>query len=105
RAGDEARKSGDRADQKDAAESLSRAAEALSRGDREAAAQMLDRAAERAEAMERERAEAAAEAQAILEMLEKSGVLEEAIEMAMLGREGQGKPGEGEGLAMGEGGA
>ncbi len=105
RAGDEARKSGgDKADQKDAAESLSRAAEALSRGDREAAAQMLDRAAERAEAMERERAEAAAEAQAILEMLEKSGVLEEAIEMAMLGREGQGKPGEGEGLAMGEGG-
>ena len=104
RAGDEARKSGgDKGDQKAAAESLSRAAEALSRGDREAAAQMLDRAAERAEAMERERAEAAAEAQAIVEMLEKSGVLEEAIEMAMLGREGLGLPGEGEGLAMGKG--
>lgn len=105
RAGDEARRSGgDKGDSKAAAESLSRAAEALSRGDREAAAQMLDQAAERAEAMERERAEAAAEAQAILEMLEKSGVLEEAIEMAMLGREGEGKPGEGEGLAMSKGG-
>ena len=82
---------------------VSRAAEALSRGDREAAAQMLERAAERAQAMERERAEADAEAQAILEMLEKSGLLEEAIEMAMLGREGQGKPGGAEGPAMGEG--
>ncbi|MFS8070252.1 MAG: hypothetical protein ACMG6S_28140, partial [Byssovorax sp.] len=105
RAGDEARKSGSADfDTKSAAESLSRAAEALSRGDREAAAQMLDRAAERAEALERERAEAAAEAQAIVEMLEKSGLLEEAIEMAMLGREGRGSPGEAEGLAMGEGG-
>lgn len=99
RAGDEARKAGgdkgDKGDGKSAAESLSRAAEALSKGDREAAAQMLDQAAERAEALERDRAEATAEAEAIAEMLEKSGLLEEAIEMAMLGREGQGKPGEG----------
>ena len=105
RAGDEARKAagdkGEKGDGKSAAESLSRAAEALSRGDREAAAKMLDQAAERADAMERDRAEATAEAEAIAEMLEKSGILEEAIEMAMLGRESQGKPGEG--LAMGEG--
>jgi hypothetical protein len=108
RAGEEARKAGgdrnekgESRDGKSAAESLSRAAEALSKGDREAAAQMLDQAAERAESMERERAEATAEAEAIAEMLEKSGLLEEAIEMAMLGREGKGKPGEG--LAMGEG--
>jgi hypothetical protein len=111
RAGEEARKAGgdkgDKGEQsegKRAAESLARAAEALAKGDREAAAQMLDQAAERAEAMERERAEASAEAEAIAAMLEKSGLLEEAIEMALLGREGAGKPGEGEGLAMGEGG-
>ena len=104
RAGDEARKSGgDKGDAKAAAESLASAAAALSRGDREAAAQMLEQAAARAEAMERERAEADAEAQAIVEMLEKSGLLEEAIEMAMLGREGEGKPGEGQGTAMSEG--
>jgi len=110
RAGEEARKAGgDKGDKREqgegkrAAESLSRAAEALSKGDREAAAQMLDQAAERAEEMERERAEASAEAEAIAAMLEKSGLLEEAIEMAMLGREGPGKPGEGESLAMGEG--
>jgi hypothetical protein len=104
RAGDEARKAGgDKADARAAAESLASAAAALSRGDREAAAQLLEQAAERAEAMERERAEADAEAQAILEMLEKSGLLEEAIEMAMLGREGEGKPGEGgQGMAMSE---
>ncbi|MEP7122355.1 MAG: hypothetical protein ABJE95_15645 [Byssovorax sp.] len=108
RAGEEARKAGgekgengEKSDGKSAAESLSRAAEALSKGDREAAAKMLDQAAERADSLERERAEASAEAEAIAEMLEKSGILEEAIEMAMLGREGQGKPGEG--LAMGEG--
>jgi hypothetical protein len=107
RAGEEARKSagekGDEGDGKSAAESLTRAAEALSKGDREAAAQLLDQAAERAESMERERAEATAEAEAIAEMLEKSGVLEEAIEMAMLGREGQGKPGEGAGMGKGDG--
>jgi hypothetical protein len=107
RAGDEARKAGgekgESKEGKSAAESLSRAAEALSRGDREAAAQMLDQAAERAEAMEHERAEASAEAEAIAELLEKSGILEEAIEMAMLGREGQGKPGEGQAMGAGEG--
>jgi hypothetical protein len=107
RAGDEARKAGgekgEKGDGKSAAESLSRAAEALSKGDREAAAQMLDQAAERADAMERDRAEATAEAEAIVEMLEKSGILEEAIEMAMLGREGQGKPGEGVAMGQGEG--
>ncbi len=107
RAGEEARKAGgdkgEKGDGKSAAESLSRAAEALSRGDREAAAKMLDEAAERADGMERERAEATAEAEAIAEMLEKSGILEEAIEMAMLGREGQGKPGEGAGTGEGKG--
>ncbi len=45
---------------------------------------------------------------AIVEMLERSGALERAIQMAMLGREGAGEKGEqgekgGEGLAMGSG--
>jgi hypothetical protein len=90
----------------EAARSLSRAAEALNRGDREAAAQELEKAAERAAKMEQMRAAAAAEALAIAEMLEKSGMLERAIQMALLGREGNGKGengenGKGEGQGMG----
>jgi hypothetical protein len=99
RAGEEARRAageGKSAEAGEAARALSRAAEALRRGDREAAAQALDQAAARAGAMEQARAEAAAEAMAIAEMLEKSGALEHAIQMAMLGREGEGK-GEGAG--------
>jgi hypothetical protein len=95
RAGDEARKSaqdhGTDSETARTAKALSQAAEAMQRGDREAAAKMLDEAASRAEAMEKERAQMAAEADAIVEMLEKSGALEEAIQLAMLGREGEGK--------------
>jgi hypothetical protein len=109
RAGEEARKAAGQGDkdgetQKSAgkaAEALSKAAEALSKGDREAAAKMLEEAAAHAEAMDQARAEAAAEAAAIAEMLEKSGDLERAIEMAMLGKDGQGQ--DGDGMAMGEG--
>jgi hypothetical protein len=106
RAGEEARRAA--ADSKnaganDAARALSRAAEALSRGDREAAAQALEQAAERAAAMEEQRAAAAGEAMAIVEMLEKSGALERAIQMAMLGREGSGEKGAGMGEGEGSG--
>ncbi len=111
RAGDEARKSaqdrGSDSESARAAKALSQAAEAMQRGDRDAAAKMLDEAASRAEAMEKERAEMAAEAEAIVEMLEKSGALEQAIQLAMLGREGsdgEGKEGEGSGRSKeGEG--
>jgi hypothetical protein len=111
RAGDEARKSaqdrGSDSEAARAAKALSQAAEAMQRGDREAAAKMLDEAASRADAMEKERAELAAEADAIAEMLEKSGALEQAIQLAMLGREGsngEGKEGEGSGRSQdGEG--
>lgn len=107
RAGEEARRAA--ADGKspgagEAARALSRAAEALRRGDRQAAAEALDQAAARAGAMEQARAEAAAEAMAIADMLEKSGALEHAIQMAMLGREGEGAGREeGRGRAPGDG--
>jgi hypothetical protein len=107
RAGEEARRAaadGKNQGASDAARALSRAAEALSRGDREAAAQALEQAAARAEALEEQRAAAAAEAMAIAEMLEKTGALERAIQMAMLGREGSGEKGEkGLGLGLEEG--
>ncbi len=55
--------------------------------------------------MEEQRAAAAGEAMAIVEMLERSGALERAIQMALLGREGSGeKGGKGEdGLRRGRG--
>jgi hypothetical protein len=101
RAGEEARRAaadGRSQGASDAARALSRAAEALGRGDHEAAAQALEQAAARAEALEEQRAAAAREAMAVAEMLEKSGALERAIQMAMLGREGSGEKG-----AMGPG--
>jgi hypothetical protein len=104
RASEEARRAGGEGGAKNAAENaaaeaaraMSQAAEALGRGDRQAAARLLEEAAKHTEAMERARAEAAAEAAAIAEMLEKSGLLEEAIQMALLGQEGQGQGGAGE---------
>ncbi len=110
RAGDEARKSaqerGKDSEAARAAKALAQAAEAMQRGDREAAAKMLEEAAARADAMEKERAEMAAEAEAVAEILEKSGALEQAIQLAMLGREGsdgEGKEGEGAGAFSKEG--
>ncbi|MFT3772339.1 MAG: hypothetical protein QM820_43645 [Minicystis sp.] len=107
RAAEEARRGaaeGKGQDASEAARALSRAAESLKRGDREAASQALAQAAERAAAMEQARAAAAAEAMAIVEMLEKSGALERAIQMAMLGQDGENQGQPGEGLAMaGEG--
>jgi anion-transporting ArsA/GET3 family ATPase len=95
RAGDEARRSaqehGKDSESARAAKALSQAAEAMQRGDREAAAKKLEEAASRAEAMEMERAAMSAEADAIVDMLEKSGALEQAIQLAMLGREGSGE--------------
>jgi tetratricopeptide (TPR) repeat protein len=104
RAAEEARRAaadGKDPDASEAARALSRAAAALSRGDRQAAAEALEQAASRAEAMAQARAEAAAEAMAILDMLAKSGELERAIEMAMLGKEGSGE--DGERMSMGDG--
>jgi len=43
------------------------------------------------------------EAMAIVEMLERSGALERAIQMALLGREGQGEGGGRDGQGAGEG--
>ena len=107
RAGEEARRAAGEGKDKDAGETaraLSRAAEALKRGDRAAAAEALEQAAERASAMEQMREAAAAEAMAVAEMLEKSGALERAIQMAMLGKEGSGQGDKGDGMAMlGEG--
>jgi hypothetical protein len=112
RAAEEARRGageGKGQDASEAARALSRAAESLRRGDREAASQALAEAAERAAAMEQARAEAAAEAMAIMEVLEKSGALERAIQMAMLGRDGEavavagGEQGGGKGGKEGEG--
>lgn len=107
RAAEEARRAGEGGKNKEAneaARALSRAAEAMRRGDREAASQALSQAAERAAAMEQARAEAAAEAMAIAEMLDRSGELERAIQLAMLGREGQGESeGQGEGQGQGKG--
>ena len=93
RAAEEARKAGAQGGSREAneaARALSRAAESLRRGDRAAASEALSEAAERAAAMEQARAAAAAEAMAILEMLDRSGELEHAIQLAMLGGEGQG---------------
>jgi hypothetical protein len=110
RAGEEARRAaagGKDPDASAAARALSKAAEALNRGDREAAAKALDEAASRAAAMEEARAMAMGEAMAIAEMLERSGALERAIQMALLGREGKGDKmalGKGEGGKDGKGG-
>jgi hypothetical protein len=103
RAAEEARRgSGDGKgqDQSEAARALSRAAESLRRGDREAASQALGQAAERAAAMEQARAQAMSEAMAVMEMLEKSGALERAIQMAMLGQDGEQGENGGEGQAL-----
>jgi hypothetical protein len=105
RAGDEARRaaaSGKNPDAGEAARALSRAAEALRKGDREAAARELEQAAQRAASMEEQRSAMAAEAMAVAEMLERSGALERAIQMALLGREGSGKSG-GKGDGKGDG--
>jgi hypothetical protein len=95
-------------DARRAAEELSRAAEQLSRGEREAAREALERAAEAAQALEREREEMAREAEAIARLLEASGLLERAMQLAMMGR-GEGEDaGEGEGAGergMGQSGA
>jgi hypothetical protein len=105
RAAEEARReaaSGKDPDASEAARALSRAAEALKRGDRQAAAEALEQAAARAEAMAEARAEAMAEAMAIAEMLERSGALERAIQMAMLGKGGSGEEGkDGQAFSMG----
>jgi hypothetical protein len=104
RAGGEGRAPGDGEGSASAAgTALSAASAALSRGEKAEAARMLEEAARRAEAMEEERAQAEAEAAALAEMLEKSGALEAAIQLALLGQEGpgqgqsSGQPGEGRG--------
>ncbi len=84
-----------------AAEALRRAAEELSRGDRRAAAEALERAAEQAQQMERAREAAGRQAEALARLMEATGLLERAVQLAMAGREGEG---EGQrGMAMGQG--
>ncbi len=84
-----------------AAEELGRAAEELSRGERRAAAEALERAAAETARMERAREAAARQAEALARLMEASGLLERAVQLAMAGREGEG---EGQtGMAMGEG--
>ena len=100
RAGDEARKSAQdrgkrlrapRAPPRPSRRPPRRCSAAIARPRRK----MLDEAAARAEAMEQERAERPPRPMAIAEMLEKSGALEQAIQMAMLGREGSAGEGRG----------
>ncbi|MBI2895299.1 MAG: hypothetical protein HYY06_17220 [Deltaproteobacteria bacterium] len=104
KAADAARRgSRDSAASERAAEALRRAAEALSRGDGEAAARALDEAASRAEELEEARRQAERDAERIMAMLDASGALERAIQMAMLGREGEDGSGQGAGMQMGDG--
>jgi hypothetical protein len=83
-----------------AAEELSRAAEELSHGERRAAAEALERAAREAQEMERAREASARQAEALARLMEATGLLERAVQLAMAGREGEG---EGQGMAMGSG--
>lgn len=106
RAAEEARRAASENGSKEAAgaaRALSRAAADLKRGDREAASAALAEAAQRMASMEQAREAARREAEAIAEMLERSGMLERAVQAAMLGREGEGQGEKGEGLAKGEG--
>ena len=110
RAAEEARRGGGEGRSRDASEAaraLSRAAESLKRGDREAASQALSQAAARAAAMERAREVVAREAMMIAEVLDKSGALERAVMLAMLGgealMEGEGGDGPGQGEGKGQG--
>jgi hypothetical protein len=89
-----------------ARQALERAAEALARGDRQAAAQALEEAARRSEAHARARAEAESEAEAVAALLEASGALERAVQLALARRRGdageQGQGSEQMGLALGQ---
>jgi hypothetical protein len=111
RAAEEARRAASESGSKEASEaarSLSRAAADLKRGDRAAASQALAEAAQRMASMEQAREAARREAEAIADMLERSGMLERAVQAAMLGREGEGQgekgeKGEGKGEGQGQG--
>ncbi len=106
RSADEARRNGTSAGQR-LADALSRAAEALNRGARDEAAERLDEAAARTAELQRARERSAREAEALARLLERAGLLERSVQMAMLGEEGEpmmmtGER-EGEGEAEGDG--
>lgn len=127
RAADEAsRAMGKNQDASRAAQGMKQAAAALSRGDREAAASLLAQAIEHMKKVEAEREAAASDAKAVMEMLERAGLLERAVQAALVhgdkkgegagegkdGKDGkgkgegsEGKDGEGEGQGQGKGNA
>ena len=84
------------------AEALERAAAALTAGDDARAAEALERAAARAARLGEARAREARAAEALARLLERAGALERAVQLAMMGRDGEGE-GEGPGLALGDG--
>lgn len=130
RAADEAsRAMGKNQDASRAAQGMKQAAAALSRGDREAAASLLAQAIEHMKKVEAEREAASNDAKAVMEMLERAGLLERAVQAALVhgdkkgegagegkdgkdGKDGKGKgegsdgkDGEGEGQGQGKGNA
>lgn len=107
RAADEARRSGSRHGEQ-LAEALSRAADAMNRGAMEEAARRMEEAAARSAQLQAERERMQAQAEALARLLERAGMLERDVQLAMMGREGQqgqmmmGQEGQGQGQ-QGEG--
>ena len=98
RAADEARRSGSRNGER-LAEALSQAADAMNRGAMEEAAQRMEEAAARSEQLRAERERMQAQARALARLLERAGMLERDVQLAMMGRE----PGEQGQMMMAEG--
>lgn len=99
RAADEARRSGSQHGEQ-LAEALSRAADAMNRGAMEEAARRMEEAAARSAQLQAERERMQAQAEALARLLERAGMLERDVQLAMMGRE----PGEaGQMMAQGEG--
>lgn len=98
RAADEARRSGSRHGEQ-LAEALSRAADAMNRGAMEEAARRMEEAAARSEQLQAERERMQAQAEALARLLERAGMLERDVQLAMMGRE----PGEEGQMMMAQG--
>ncbi len=88
-AGERAARPGATEAERAAAQSLNRAAEALSRGERDAAADAMAEAAQRAAELERQRRAMSRAAEQMARLLERAGLLERAVRLAMLNRESQ----------------
>jgi len=105
RAADRARRQAERGERgsegmRRMAEALHRAADALTERRAEDAARALEQAAQRAAQLQRERAAARREAEALARLLERAGLVERDVQLAMLGRDGgerpEGQQGEGQ---------